>query len=75
LTWSEWAPFLAQGGVTSILLLIGYRLHKDAVDAERRRADDARDRALKAEQLAEVLQQQRDTLLGRRGNGGGRPSR
>ena len=75
MSWETLAPFLAQGGITGALLLIGYRLHRDAVDAERRRADDARARAEAAEKRAEVREEQLSILLGRRTSGSGRPGR
>ena len=74
MSWETLAPFLTQGGITGVLAFIGYRLHRDAVDAERRRADDARERAKAAEARADLREQQIDILIGRR-NGGGRPGR
>jgi hypothetical protein len=73
LSWETLAPFLAQGGISGILAFVGYRLHRDAVDAERRRADDARERAEAAEKRADLREQQLSILLGRRN--GGRPVR
>lgn len=72
LSWETLAPFLAQGGLSGILAFLGYRLHRDAVDAERRRADDARARAEAAERRADLREQQLGIVLGRRN---GRPVR
>ena len=72
MSWETLAPFLAQGGLSGILAFLGYRLHRDAVDAERRRADDARARAEAAEKLADLREQQLSIVLGRRN---GRPVR
>ena len=72
MSWETLAPFLTQGGITGILVFTGYRLHRDAVDAERRRADDARKRAEAAEARAELREQQIGILLGRHN---GRPGR
>lgn len=74
MSWETLAPFLAQGGITGVLAFIYYRLHRDAVDAERRRADDARARAVAAEARADLREQQINVLIGRR-NGSGRPGR
>lgn len=70
--WEEFAPWLAQGGVTGVLAWLGYRLHKDAIDAkqeailaESRRADDARSRAEAAEKRADLREKQIDILLSR----------
>lgn len=60
------APFLAQGGVVAVLAWLGYRLHIDAVRAERGRADDARARAEAAERRADLREEQISILLGRR---------
>ena len=73
LSWQDLAPFLTQGGITGVLAFIGYRLHRDAVDAERRRADDARDAAKAAEARADLREQQINILIGRQRNG--RPGR
>jgi hypothetical protein len=69
LSWETLTPFLAQGGLSVVLAFVGYRLHRDAVDAERRRADDARARAEAAEKRADLREQQLGIVLGRR-NGG-----
>jgi hypothetical protein len=74
LSWEELAPFLTQGGITSVLAFIAYRMHRDAVDAHDKRANDARERAEAAEARAELREQQINILVGRR-NGGGRPGR
>ena len=74
-SWETLAPFLTQGGITGVLAFIGYRLHRDAVDAERRRADDARARAEAAEKRADLREEQLSILLGRRSGSGGRTSR
>lgn len=63
--WETFAPWLAQGGVTGILAWVGYRLHMDAVKAERGRADDARARAEAAEKRADLREEQISILLGR----------
>lgn len=72
MSWETLAPFLAQGGLSGVLAFLGYRLHRDAVDAERRRADDARARAEAAEKRADLREQQLSIVLGRRN---GRPVR
>lgn len=66
----ELAPWLAQGGIVGVLAWLGYRLHKDAIDAkqeaiaaESRRADDARSRAEAAEKRADLREKQIDILL------------
>lgn len=74
LSWQELTPFLAQGGVTSVLAFIAYKLHRDAVDAHDKRANDARERAEAAEARADLREQQINVLIGRR-NGSGRPGR
>lgn len=58
--------WLLAGGGTGLLLFIGYRLHSDAVKAERGRADDARAVAAAERKRAELLQEQINILLGRR---------
>lgn len=63
--WDTVAPWLAQGGISGILAWVGYRLHKDAVQAERGRADDARARAEAAEKRADLREEQISILLGR----------
>lgn len=63
--WDTFAPFLAQGGITGVLAWVGYRLHVDAVKAERGRADDARARAEAAEKRADLREEQISILLGR----------
>ncbi len=75
MSWETLAPLLAQGGLGGILAFIGYRLHRDAVDAHKQRADDARERAEAAEARADLREDQINILIGRRGNGGGRPGR
>lgn len=61
----DWWAFLAAPGVFGGLLWLGYRLHLDAVRAERGRADDARARAEAAEKRADLRERQIDILLGR----------
>lgn len=43
--WTELAPWLAQGGVTAVILWAAITLVRIAVAAERRRADDWREAA------------------------------
>jgi hypothetical protein len=59
------AQYLPGAGAFGLVLLVGYRLHSDAVKAERGRADDARSRAEAAEKRAEVREQQIAILLGK----------
>lgn len=61
--WSSLTPWLAQGGVTGILAWVGYRLHVDAINAERRRADDWRAVAEMNGKRADLREQQMSTLL------------
>lgn len=63
--WPMVAPWLAPGSITGVLGLLAYRLHNDAVRAERGRADDARARAVAAEARADLREQQIGILLGR----------
>jgi hypothetical protein len=63
--WDTFAPFLAQGGITGVLAWVGYRLHMDAVRAERGRADDWRRAAEAAQARADLKDQQMGILLGR----------
>lgn len=63
--WDQFAPWLAQGGITGLLAFLGYRLHMDAVEAHKQRADDARARAEAAEARADVREEQIGILLGR----------
>lgn len=63
--WDTFAPFLAQGGITGVLAWIGYRLHTDAVKAERGRADDWRRAAEAAQARADLKDAQMGILLGR----------
>ncbi len=64
----DWLTFLVavfgSGGFLSTLAWIGYRLHSDAVSAERGRADDARARAEAAEKRADEREKQIGILLG-----------
>jgi len=57
------AWFLAPSGFGALLWL-GYKLHSDAVKAERGRADDARARAEAAERRADEREKQIGILLG-----------
>lgn len=61
----EIVPWLLGGGGITSLSWIFYRLHRDAVAAERERADDWRAAAIAAEKRADVRDQQIATLLGR----------
>lgn len=65
---SLWA-FLAAPGALGLAYGLGrifYKLHMDAVDAERRRADDARAAAQAAEKRADLKEEQIKILLGGR---------
>lgn len=62
----DWLGWLLAPGVFGGLCWLGYRLHLDAVMAERGRADDARARADAAERRAELREEQIAILLGRR---------
>lgn len=73
MSWTDLLPWLAQGGVTSVIAFFMYRLHSDAVAAERRRADDARGRAEAAERRADLREEQIAVLLGRGSTPSGRP--
>lgn len=61
MTLADWLPWLLGPG----LLGLGYKLHYDAVKAERGRADDARARAEAAERRADLREEQIAILLGR----------
>ncbi len=63
--WSQIAPYLGTGGAVSVLAWIAYRLHLDAVSAERRRADDWKTAAEAAQARADLKEQQMGILLGR----------
>ena len=60
--WQAIAPWLAGGGLTTAAWIV-YKLHKDAVDAERRRADDWKTAAEAAQARADVRDSQIATLL------------
>jgi len=63
--WQSVAPWLAQGGALGVVAMVFYRLHRDAVAAEQRRADDWR-KAWEAErERADVRDGQLGILLGR----------
>jgi hypothetical protein len=66
--WDSLAPWLASGsgaGIAGAIAWIVYKLHADAVAAERRRADDWRTAAMADRARADVYQQQIGILLGR----------
>ncbi len=66
--WDSLAPWLASGGgagIAGFVSFLIYRLHADAVAAERRRADDWRTAAMADRARADVYQQQIGILLGR----------
>ena len=63
--WEKFAPWITQGGITGVLSYLGYKLHLDAIRAERGRADDARARAEAAEKRADLREEQIGILLGR----------
>ncbi len=66
--WETLAPWLASGGgagIAGAIAFLVYRLHADAVAAERRRADDWRTAAMADRARADVYQQQIAILLGR----------
>lgn len=63
--WDTLAPWLAPPGVGGFLWLL-YRLHRDAIAAEKGRADDARARAIAAEKRADLLEDRISILLGGR---------
>jgi hypothetical protein len=63
--WDSLAPWLAQGGIVSVLAWVGYRLHADAIGAERRRADDWRTAWQAERDRADVRDGQIGILLGR----------
>jgi hypothetical protein len=66
--WDSLAPWLASGGgagIAGAIAWLVYRLHADAVAAERRRADDWRAAAVAAEARADVREGQIGILLGR----------
>lgn len=63
--WSSIAPILGTGGAVSVLAWVAYRLHLDAVLAERRRADDWKTAAEAAQARADLKEQQMGILLGR----------
>jgi hypothetical protein len=62
----DWLGWLLAPGVFGGLIWLGYRLHRDAVDAHRGRADDARARAEAAEKRADLHWEQIGILLGRK---------
>lgn len=64
--WPTLAPFLGTGGIAGLALWIMYRLHRDAIQSERGRADDARARAVAAEKRADLLEERISILLGGR---------
>lgn len=62
--WTTIAPWLG-GGAAGVLAWLGYKLHSDAVSAERRRADEW-SAAYKAERArADLKEEQMGILLGR----------
>lgn len=64
--WETLAPWLVGGGgigLITILARVFLRLHEDAVNAERRRADDAVARAEAAEKRADLREVQMATLF------------
>lgn len=65
MTWDSLAPWLAPGGIGTLLCWLGYRLHVDAVTAERRRADDWRTAWEAERERADLRESQMSILLGR----------
>lgn len=63
--WQALWPWLVSAGGLPSLAWIVYKLHSDAVRAERGRADDARARAEAAERRADLREEQLGILLGR----------
>jgi hypothetical protein len=57
---SDWrtALILVLGGLVALLVRVAYRLHNDAVQAQRERADDNRARAEAAEKRADIREDQ-----------------
>lgn len=63
--WEMLAPLLTTGGIVGVVSTVFYRLHRSAVQAERRRADDWFE-AYKAERArADLKEKQIGILLGR----------
>lgn len=62
--WSAIAPVLSTGGLGAVLL-VAYWLHRDAVKAHERRADDWRAAAEAAAKRADLKDTQMGILLGR----------
>lgn len=60
----DWLGWLLAPGVFGGLLWLGYKLHSDAVKAERGRADDARAWAEAERQRSDLLERQIGILLG-----------
>lgn len=63
--WQSVAPWLAQGGALGVVSWVFYRLHRDAIAAEQRRADDWRAAAEATQARADVREEQLGIMLGR----------
>lgn len=64
--WSQIAPFIGTGGAAGIVVALAYfayRMHKDAVDAQKERADDWKTAAQAAQARADLKDQQMGILL------------
>lgn len=62
------APYFIGGGALGVMTLLArvfLTLHRDAIDSERRRGDDAVARAIAAEKRADLREDQMGILLGR----------
>lgn len=63
--WDTLVPLFTTGGIVGVVATVFYRLHKSAIGAERRRADDWRE-AYRAERArADLKEKQIGILLGR----------
>lgn len=69
--WETVAQTVGTGGGAGVLAWIFYRLHRSAIQAEKRRADDWREACVAERARADLKDQQIGILLGRvRGNHG-----
>lgn len=61
--WRTWLIF-ALTTISTLLIRVAYRMHQDAVQSQRERADDQRARAEAAELRADISEDQKMIILG-----------